>query len=524
MRRHGPMVMGVCRRILGNSHDAEDAFQATFLVLVRKAASIRPAGMVGNWLYGVAQRTALEARRSAAKRRAKEAQVAPRTETPDDSLAHLRRILDQELTRLPDKYRSVLVLCDLEGSTRKEAARQLSLPEGTIASRQARARNILAKRLTRHGVTISGGALAAALAQETASASTPLALVFATVKASTAFAAGPATAAAAVSAQVFALTQGVLRTMLLSKLKITVVLLVVGLGGIGWGNYGALAGAQRPVQPEQLQIAQAGAKQSEAEKPRKDDGKKVPDEKKSQDPDQTRQVLDMVREGFRGYHASRDQKLSEQELAKFLWYMMEKSYRPPEGKEPNAADREALKMAEQVFIKVLSEYLGKSDRPPYGKEAKQPDKEALDLYGEAFLKAFQLSSEIAKAMTKGQSKIGPENEAVFDAYGPAFVQAFERAKTLKKALEEQKASDLTGSEKAIEALDGFLQVGKLFEHSIKLHAKHQAVEQAKKQIENALSRMEKTAHDRQSSLEALDEIERAIQDMKKRVQERKEGK
>src|SRR6516225_11621793 len=120
VRRHGPMVLGVCRRIAGNAHDAEDAFQATFLVLVRKATTIRPAGMVGNWLHGVAQRTALEARRSAAKRRAKEAQVAPRTETPDDSLAHLRRILDQELTRLPDKYRSVLVLCDLEGSTRKE--------------------------------------------------------------------------------------------------------------------------------------------------------------------------------------------------------------------------------------------------------------------------------------------------------------------------------------------------------------------------------------------------------------------
>src|SRR6516164_632310 len=115
VRRHGPMVLGVCRRILGNGPDAEDAFQATFLVLVRKAASIRPAGMVGNWLYGVAHRTALEARRSAAKRRAKEAQVAPRTETPGDNLAHLRPLLDQELDRLPDKYRAALVLCDLQG-------------------------------------------------------------------------------------------------------------------------------------------------------------------------------------------------------------------------------------------------------------------------------------------------------------------------------------------------------------------------------------------------------------------------
>ncbi|MFL5241245.1 MAG: RNA polymerase sigma factor [Gemmataceae bacterium] len=142
---------------------------------------------------------------------------------------------------MPDKYRAILVLCDLEGRTRKEAAQQLGLPEGTIASRQARARTILAKRLTRHGVTLSGGALAAALAQEAASASAPLSLLFATVRATTAYAAGPGTAAATVSASVAALTEGVLRTMLLSKLKITALLLVlVGLAGTGWGNYRSL--------------------------------------------------------------------------------------------------------------------------------------------------------------------------------------------------------------------------------------------------------------------------------------------
>jgi RNA polymerase sigma factor (sigma-70 family) len=260
VRRHGPMVLGVCRRILGNGPDAEDAFQATFLVLVRKAASIRPAGMVGNWLYGVAHRTALEARRSAAKRRAKEAQVAPRMETPDDPLAHLRPLLDQELTRLPDKYRAALVLCDLQGRTRKEAAQQLGLPEGTIASRQARAKTILAKRLARHGVTVSGGALATALAQETASASAPLSLVYATVRAATAYAAGPATVAAAVSAPVIALTEGVLRTMVLSKLKIIALLsVVIGLGGTGLGGLSIRAAAkdQPAAQTAQHQIVQA---------------------------------------------------------------------------------------------------------------------------------------------------------------------------------------------------------------------------------------------------------------------------
>src|SRR5713226_3099822 len=118
VRRHGPMVWGVCRRILRNHHDAEDAFQATFLVLVRKAASVKPREMVGNWLYGVAQQTALKARATAAKQRTRERQVAdmidPAVEEQDLS-EDLQFVLDQELNRLPDKYRIAIVLCDLEG-------------------------------------------------------------------------------------------------------------------------------------------------------------------------------------------------------------------------------------------------------------------------------------------------------------------------------------------------------------------------------------------------------------------------
>src|SRR5687767_7254020 len=128
LRRHGPMVWGVCRRLLPCAHDAEDAFQATFLVLVRKAASVVPREMVGNWLYGVAHQTALHARRTAARRGAREVQV---TQMPDtaavqhDPWSDLRPVLDQELSHLPDNYRAVIVLCDLEGRTRKEVARQL---------------------------------------------------------------------------------------------------------------------------------------------------------------------------------------------------------------------------------------------------------------------------------------------------------------------------------------------------------------------------------------------------------------
>src|SRR5437588_8695290 len=103
LRRHGPMVLGVCRRVLGNAADAEDAFQATFLVLVRKADRVRPRSAVGNWLYGVAWRTAREARRAAARRRAREARVLPRPGPPEDTAADLRPVLDQELSPLPDR-------------------------------------------------------------------------------------------------------------------------------------------------------------------------------------------------------------------------------------------------------------------------------------------------------------------------------------------------------------------------------------------------------------------------------------
>ena len=171
-----PDGLGRLPPLLGNYHDAEDAFQATFLVLVRKAASIVPREMVGNWLYGVAHQTALKARATAAKRKGRERQV---TDMPEPAVAgqdlwpDLQPLLDQELSRLPDKYRAVIVLCDLEGKTRKEAARQLGVPEGTVASRLARARAMLAKRLARRGVTVSGGALAAVLSEKAASAGVP---------------------------------------------------------------------------------------------------------------------------------------------------------------------------------------------------------------------------------------------------------------------------------------------------------------------------------------------------------------
>ena len=138
VRRHGPMVLGVCRRILRNDEDAQDAFQATFLVLIRRADSLRSPETIANWLHGVASRTSREARRAAARRRAKEAAAPPRMEMLGDPSDELRQAVDEELERLGEKYRVAVILCDLEGMTRREVAAQLGCAEGTVASRLAR--------------------------------------------------------------------------------------------------------------------------------------------------------------------------------------------------------------------------------------------------------------------------------------------------------------------------------------------------------------------------------------------------
>ncbi len=248
IRRHGPMVWGVCRRILHNHHDAEDAFQATFLVLLRRATAIVPREMVGNWLYGVAHRTALKARTMMAKRRTREKQSAAMPETvveQQDLWRDLQPVLDQELSRLPDKYRVAIVLCDLEGKTRMEAARHLGVPPGTLASQLTRGRALLAKRLARHGLTVSGGTLAAVFVQNAASACRPTSLMTSTIKAVTSVAAGQAARTSAISASVAALTEGMVKTMLLTKLKIaTGVLLALTVSTTGGLLYKTQAAGQ----------------------------------------------------------------------------------------------------------------------------------------------------------------------------------------------------------------------------------------------------------------------------------------
>lgn len=221
VQRHGGMVWGVCRRILGGGHDAEDAFQATFLVLLSKATGLRDRNKVANWLYGVAQQTAVRARCLRAQQAGREKQVStmPDRAQPEQApWTDVAAILDEELGRLPEKYRAVIVLCDLEEKSRSEAARLLGCPEGTVAGRLARARALLARRLNRRGVSASAGALASTFAALAAPA--PAGAVAATVQSAL---------AGTASATVAALVQGVLQALFMRKLKIGALLLVAVL-------------------------------------------------------------------------------------------------------------------------------------------------------------------------------------------------------------------------------------------------------------------------------------------------------
>ena len=214
VRRHGPMVLAVCRRVLRHAQDAEDAFQATFLVLAKKAAAVADREAVAGWLHGVAYRAALGARASALRRRAKERQVEAMPHPvapPQDDQRELLELLDRELARLPEKYRLPVVLCELEGRSRKEAARQLGLPEGTLSSRLATARKTLAARLSGGGAAVSAAALGTLFTEGARAACVPGRLLLSTAR----------VAEGTVPAGVAALTEGVMKSLLLTKLKAT---------------------------------------------------------------------------------------------------------------------------------------------------------------------------------------------------------------------------------------------------------------------------------------------------------------
>jgi RNA polymerase sigma factor (sigma-70 family) len=258
LRRHGRLVWSVCRHRLHHEHDAEDAFQATFLVLARRAAAIRKTESVASWLHGVAYRIARKAVTATANRRRRERRSAAAEAQPplaDLAVRELQALLDEELERLPAKCRAAFVLCCLEGRSRKEAAAELGWSEGTLSCRIAQARRRLQARLVRRGVTLSAALTAGVLWGQAASACVPPALVPPTLKAALLVATG-AKASGVVTPSVAALVQKGAGAMTSAKLRLaTAVLLAASLvGSVGW-----VVGQRADEKPEPGRGPQTGA-------------------------------------------------------------------------------------------------------------------------------------------------------------------------------------------------------------------------------------------------------------------------
>jgi RNA polymerase sigma factor (sigma-70 family) len=249
--RHGPMVMGVCRRILNHPEDAADAFQATFLVLVRKASTLRVEGSLGRWLHGVSRRIALQARKVAARRAAREVEYAklPTAFGHDPVRDELGMILDEEITRLPGKYRSAIVLCDLEGLTHDAAARQLGCPSGTIESRLARGRQRLRSRLVQRGIAPSVVPLATSGGRSFVPPKLSVKVVRMAIKVAS-------DDSLAGGARAHALAASFLKAALTTELKtiaLAVALVAVGASGVALGSR-ARAGEPRSRGPQAVQV------------------------------------------------------------------------------------------------------------------------------------------------------------------------------------------------------------------------------------------------------------------------------
>lgn len=250
VERHGPMVLGLCRRVLRHAQDADDACQAAFLVLARKAGSLRRRASLASWLHGVAYRISVNLRRALARRRRREQQAEPRPsrDTADVSWRELHAILDEELQRLPERYRAPLVLCYLDGKTRDEAARELGSSPGALHGLLERGRKLLRDRLTQRGVTLPAALVVTALSAPAAKAVLPPAFVIACTRAALVVANGQPLAQGLIAPHILSLAQEATKVMFATKVKIgTAVLVGAGLLTVLIG--GALTPASRAQDP-----------------------------------------------------------------------------------------------------------------------------------------------------------------------------------------------------------------------------------------------------------------------------------
>jgi len=270
--RHGKMVWHVCQNVLSHTQDAEDAFQATFMVLAENPSKVRKAEALGSWLHGVALRFALKVRRDAARRRTHEHEAAgmsPPSEASELTWRELRQVLDEEIQRLPEKYRVPFVLCVLQEASLAEAARRLGWKEGTVSGRLSVARKRLRGRLARRGIELSAVVAAVTVAGAAHGGTVPLGLpallVISTVNAASKFAAGGA--ATAVSAEVAALIKGGTNAMFTVHSKFVTVLVLVAAGLVGVGARWVVPAAQSEVGRAATELPRAVANTARAAQP-----------------------------------------------------------------------------------------------------------------------------------------------------------------------------------------------------------------------------------------------------------------
>jgi RNA polymerase sigma factor (sigma-70 family) len=291
VRRHGPMVLGVCRRVLRDYHAAADAFQATFLVLAKKADAVRPPDRLAPWLYGVAYRTALKARGRAFRRQQVEQHYASHAaiksngnepsashavDADADGTAELLPLIDEHLNALPEKYRTALVLCGIQGLNKAVVAAKLGLPEGTVSSRLARAREMLRDRLLRRGIAVPAVTFTAIFTVDSLQAAVPPAL---------ATSASAVAGTSAISATILALSNEVIRSMAFLKLKILgAIALAVSLVGSGYGLVALQADDKKPqTVPGEVKKAQPASGEAKKPVPADDEKPKVAKGEKDED-------------------------------------------------------------------------------------------------------------------------------------------------------------------------------------------------------------------------------------------------